>query len=74
MNGSRDKATSGLLGPGRTEPPRNSPGPWRRIVWTFTLDFLETAPLRYLHTAWSELEIMVKLFMVGGDPERAGRG
>lgn len=40
----------------------------------YPLHFLETAPLRYLHTAWSELDVMAKLFTVGGGPEGEGKG
>lgn len=35
---------------------------------------LETAPLRYLYPAWSELDDTAKLFRVGGGPEGVRRG
>lgn len=55
------------------EPSCNLPGLWRRRVRNYwhlhcTRVFFKTAPLRYLHTAWAELDAMV-----GGGPERAGR-
>lgn len=34
--------------------------------------FLETDSLRYFHTACSELDVMVKLYMVGGNPMEKG--
>lgn len=60
------------------EPPWKLPGLWRRTFRNefhlrCTLVVLETAPLRCLHPARSELNVTAKLFMVGGGPEGIGR-